>query len=196
MAWNLVVLALLPIIARLKRLFGVLYKSILNYNLYQTTSTDAGDVHEERIYTRVYLITWTSCLTLLLFYLAAREHTITKTYVQPSSMDYEYLRDLYFNDVNCPCTRISIPYKEFVTKLHVNAFHQACSTSVIRSTLIGGNDASHHSTLIICLERWLQIGSLVEFLHIQHIRPTETLCIWQFNQMITKSSVDLVLSSR
>ena len=176
MTWNLVVLALLPIIARLKRLFGVLYKSILNYNLYQTTSTDAVNVHEQRIYTRVYLILWTSCMTLLLLYPAVKERTITKTYVQPSFLDYAYLRDLYFNDINCPCTRISIPYKEFVTELRVNAFHQACSTSVIRFTLIGGNDASHHSTFNICLKRRLQIDSLFEILRIQHTFMIETLC--------------------
>jgi hypothetical protein len=196
MRWNLVVLVLLPVITRLKRRFNIILESILNYNLYQTTSTEEANVHEERMYTRVYVIVFTSCLTLLLFYTAVKEQTITKTYAQPSFMDYEHLRNLYFDDISCPCTRISIPYKEFVTTLRVDTFHQACSTSVIRFTLIGGNDALSHSTSNICPKERMKIGSLTESVYFEHISLEETLCILQFNHMIEKSFVDLVLSSR
>ena len=52
--------------------------------------------------------------------------------------DYEDLLSLYKNDLNCPCTRISIPYNELITELRVNAIHQACSTNLVQMALVAG----------------------------------------------------------
>ena len=101
-------------------------------NLYKTISTDEIDLRQQRIYTRIYIVSFVSCLSVLLFYTAIIERSITKTHTMPSINDYEYLLDLYSDNLNCPCKRISIPYNEFITELQVNAFHQACSTNVIR----------------------------------------------------------------
>ncbi len=107
-------------------------------NLYKTTSTDEIDEQQQRIYTRVYVVLFISCLSVLLFYTVVIERSVTKTHMRPSVMDYEHLLKLYSDGVNCPCTRISIPYNEFVIELRINAFHQACSTNVIRLVVATG----------------------------------------------------------
>ncbi len=110
-------------------------------NLYKTTSTDEIDLRQQRIQTRIYLVLFISCLSVILGYTAIIDRSITKTLVMPSIADYEHLLDFYSVDLNCPCTRISIPYKELITDLRVNAFHQACSTNLIELSLTAGNYA-------------------------------------------------------
>ena len=80
-----------------------------------------------------------ACLCLVLFYTAIAQQSVTNTYRISSIEDYEHLLNLYQNNVNCPCTRISIPYNEFVTELRVDTTHQACSTNFIRIALVAGN---------------------------------------------------------
>jgi len=134
-------------------LFSFIYKSIINMNLFKTTSTDEIDLRQQKIYTRIYLVLFISCLSVLLFYTAIIERSITKIQTTPSIEDYEHLLDLYSDEINCPCTRISIPYNEFVTDLRVNAFHQACSTNLIQESLVAGNYAScdlHLQSIRLC----------------------------------------------
>ena len=122
----------------LKRLCTFVWKSIININLYKTASTDERDLQQQRLYTRIYIITFVGCLCVLLFYTAIIERSVTKTYTISSITDYEYLLNRYTDNINCPCTRISIPYNEFVTDLRVNRMHQACTTSLIEKSLRTG----------------------------------------------------------
>jgi hypothetical protein len=135
----MIILALPSTTSRLNHLFRVIYQSSINMNLYKTTSTDEINVKQQRIYTRVYLALFISCLSVLLFYTAIIERTITETHTLPSITDYEHLLDLHGDDVNCPCTRITIPYNDFITELRVSEFHQACSTSLVQTTFTEGN---------------------------------------------------------
>ncbi len=107
-------------------------------NLYKTISTDEIDLRQQRIYTRIYIVSFVICLSVLLFYTAIIERSITKTHAMSSINDYEYLLDLYSDNLNCPCKHISIPYNEFITELQVNAFHEACSTNVIERAFTTG----------------------------------------------------------
>ncbi len=139
-----IILASPSIATHLKYLLVFIYKSIINVNLYKTTSTDEIDLRQQRIHTKIYLILFISCLSVLLFYTAIIERSITKTQTMPSIDDYKYLMDVYADNLNCPCTRISIPYNEFVTELRVSAFHQACTTKLIQNALAAGNHTQFH----------------------------------------------------
>ncbi|CAF1270304.1 unnamed protein product [Adineta ricciae] len=63
---------------------------------------------------------------------------ITRTYVKPSIEDYEYLYDLHDGNIDCACTKISIPYRSFVTLFNVAAFHEICSTDAVDNSLTVG----------------------------------------------------------
>ncbi|CAF3331713.1 unnamed protein product [Rotaria sp. Silwood1] len=78
-------------------------------------------------------------LSILMFYSSIIGRVIRKTYLQPSIEDYEHLLNLHPDGVDCPCTRISIPYNTFVIQLEVKSYHQACTTDVIEQTLIMGS---------------------------------------------------------
>ena len=123
---------------RFKHLCIVSGKTIININLYKTGSTDEIDLREQRLHTRIYIIMFAACLCLVLFYTAIAQQSVTNTYQISSMEDYEHLLNLPQNNVNCPCTRISIPYNEFVTELRVDTIHQGCSTNLIRMALIAG----------------------------------------------------------
>ncbi len=125
--------------ARRKHLFHIVYKSFINMNLYETTTTDERTIQQQRINTRIYVILLISCLSIILFSMAMIERSITKIHMRPSIEDYEHLLSLDLNDLNCPCTFISIPYNDFVTELYVNEFHEACSRDVITYVLLTGN---------------------------------------------------------
>ncbi|CAF1355935.1 unnamed protein product [Adineta ricciae] len=109
--------ALDPLVARFKHLTSVIYNSITNLNLYKTELTNG--VQLEKIYTRIYILLFTSSLGVLLFYNAVVERSVTKTYPSPSIADYERLLNLYPDNVNCPCAYLAIPYDNFIKELRV-----------------------------------------------------------------------------
>ncbi|CAF4218216.1 unnamed protein product, partial [Rotaria socialis] len=51
---------------------------------------------------------------------------------------YENLLQLPRDDIECPCIKISIPYKVFVAQLNISLYHQVCTMDVIRRTLTTG----------------------------------------------------------
>ncbi len=123
---------------RIINLISSTYKSVKHLNLYQTKIIDEETIKQQRLFTRIYILLFTSVLSVLLFYTAIIERNVSKTIVTPTITEYENLLNIYSNDVNCPCTFISIPYKEFVTDLHVTEFHQACTTDVVGMALKAG----------------------------------------------------------
>ncbi len=76
---------------------------------------------------------------MLLFYTAIVERRISETHLLPSIMDYEKLVDLYSDGVNCPCTYISMPYSEIITKLEVNSFHEMCEPYLVHDIFLSGS---------------------------------------------------------
>ena len=123
---HLLVLALHSINGRLKHVSAVIYRWIININLFQSASTDIKHLQEQRRLTRVYLFVYLVSLGLLLFYSGVIERKIGQTHRLTSIMDYEHLHEQYSDAIQCPCVHISIPYKDFVSELRVQSFHQAC----------------------------------------------------------------------
>lgn len=123
----------------------MIYHSIRQINLYKTRATDQPIIQLQRTYTKLYILLVISSLSILLFYNAIIERSITKTYMLPSVEDYEHLLTLYHGGVHCPCSYITISYDKFVTELRVKAFHQMCSTSALFTIMIAGNDIEFKS---------------------------------------------------
>ncbi|CAF4287047.1 unnamed protein product [Rotaria sp. Silwood2] len=127
------------IASRRKRFLNDLVQTILAINLFKSLTSDRTSEHKQKIYSRVYLILFISILGIVMFYSSIIGRVIRKTHLQPSIEDYEHLLNLHPDGVDCPCTRISIPYNTFVTQLKVDLYHQACTTDVIERTLIMGS---------------------------------------------------------
>ena len=130
--------ALLGLVSSIKQLPYNTVRMIKTLNFFESSFTDAASLRQQRIYTRIYLFLFFGSLSTLVSYSSIVDRTITQSYMLPSIADYEHLLDLYPDSVQCPCTRISIPYDAFVTQLQVTSFHQACTTNVVNSVFNGG----------------------------------------------------------
>lgn len=107
-------------------------------NLFETEEQDELIIKQGRLYTKIYLALFISSLSVILIYVASRQHSMIQTFALNSFEEYELLHKLYQNDINCPCTRISIHYNEFITKLYVGAYHQLCKEKAVQNALFGG----------------------------------------------------------
>jgi hypothetical protein len=107
-----------------------LLQSIRTINVFQSGFVEPARVHKEIVYTRVYLFLFAASLTIVVVYSSFVGGIITKTHLQPSIADYAYLLDRYTDAVNCPCTKISIPYKTFIHPPAIK-FHEVCTSGII-----------------------------------------------------------------
>ncbi|UJR12301.1 hypothetical protein I4U23_016478 [Adineta vaga] len=114
------------------------YQKIRNLNVYQTEITDEENLHQRKIYTRIYLFLYIIVLGIILFRTAFIEHRISKTHYSPSIDDYEQLLSRYSDNLNCPCTHVTIPYNEFITELQVTSYHEACNFKRLYSMTAAG----------------------------------------------------------
>ncbi|CAF3689172.1 unnamed protein product [Adineta steineri] len=95
----------------------IIYVKIKNFNIYETESTDNTLIRQQQIYTRVYLFLYIILLSIVLFYTILIERRISKTQALQSLNESERLLSLYSDDISCPCTYTSIPYRNFITEL-------------------------------------------------------------------------------
>lgn len=109
---------------------------MLTLNLFKSDSSDVATERNERVFTRVYLILLTSTVAAIILYTSCIERTKNEIRTLPSYVDYEELLILYPDSLQCPCTRISISYSAFVTKLDVQSFHPVCTSDLALSELV------------------------------------------------------------
>lgn len=102
-----------------------LYKSVKTLNLFKSTRSDAASIRKEQLYAWIYLLLLGS-FGIPIFYSFMADLIMTKVYSNPSIEEYEDLFNLHGENLVCPCTKISSPYKAFITQLKVNWFHQIC----------------------------------------------------------------------
>ena len=112
-----------------------IFHKIKNLNLFETAEQDESIKREQKIDTKVYLILFMCCLSIILFYTMINERSIIETHLLNSVDEYNLFYDQYENDLNCPCTRISIPYDNFITELYVDRFFQQCEYNSMESIL-------------------------------------------------------------
>ena len=107
-------------------------QSLSTYNLFETLSSTAATQRRERLSTRLYLALMVGCLVIVVFYTGLVERTKTETIHNPSQSTYEYLLTLHTENLQCPCSNISVPYNNFTTRLSVR-FHPVCTSDFVSS---------------------------------------------------------------
>ncbi|UJR07206.1 hypothetical protein I4U23_011494 [Adineta vaga] len=79
--------------------------------------------------TRLYIILFLSCITILIFYTIIQPQQLRKNFNQPSFIDYKQLRTIYGDQLKCSCSRIASTYQQFVNIQPI--FHSICSSQFV-----------------------------------------------------------------
>lgn len=104
-------------------------KMIVELNLFQTipSSTDPKIMRRNRRTTRIYLILLITALFNLSIYTSLRQEKVTINVESPSLSTYSELFVQYPLTLQCPCNRIAIKFKEFISPIEPQ-YHQICSS--------------------------------------------------------------------
>src|SRR5689334_14540100 len=121
---------------RLKSYRNKLKKTILTLNLFPSIppSTQQYDLDTELIATRVYIVSLVISLLILTTYTWQLVVTHVVTIQNPSYTNYSMLFVKYPQTLSCPCSTISIPYREFIRM--DASFHQVCSSAFVTSSWV------------------------------------------------------------
>ena len=100
-------------------LFGFLRAKAINLTLFRTSSfgnrIDRATAELlNRLATRLYICLLIIILIVLFLYTSIDQRTITKTINNPSLLDAQQLQTDYPYTAECPCTRISVRFDQFV----------------------------------------------------------------------------------
>ncbi|CAF1073467.1 unnamed protein product [Adineta steineri] len=106
---------------------------IIEYNVFDTNSTDESVVRTQRWATRLYMLVLSLAMMVLLFYTVLNVSAVQIEIDKPSLSTYFDLYNEYYN-INCPCTQISTLYKEFLQLSYTN--NQICSSEFITTEWI------------------------------------------------------------
>ncbi|CAF3419966.1 unnamed protein product [Rotaria socialis] len=112
----------------------------------EITNADAHLLREQRISTRLYVIslTTTSFILVISTLLSAEKNIITIH--NPSLKVYKELQEKFSTTLNCPCLTNTMPYNQFIVV--ETAMHQICSSSFVSEQWISAlfiPDASRYS---------------------------------------------------
>ena len=109
-----------------------MHQSLLQLNLYRSAVTDETNIRRERLQTRIYISLLFIFVVVLLSYSSLQERAIVETIVAPqNATEYEALRRMYGDALECACSRISLEYETFISKLQVGSFHPVCNSSFV-----------------------------------------------------------------
>jgi hypothetical protein len=121
---------------QLDHIFSKLKRYLSTFNVFPSVppTTDAHELQNERISTRLFVILLTIILTILLLYTSLVNVTRTVNIKNPSLAQYSQLYATYPQTLTCACTTISINYGKF---LHVEcSFHQVCNSIFVTENWI------------------------------------------------------------
>ncbi|CAF4517777.1 unnamed protein product [Rotaria sp. Silwood2] len=124
----------IPMINRVKHFLARVYQSLITMNLFKSTRTNNISQHTERIYKRFYVILMTASIVILLLCTSLNQRSKTETIKAPMNpFEFEQLYRFYSDNLNCPCTQLSISYSNFFSKIEVESFHPVCSSDFVSS---------------------------------------------------------------
>ncbi|CAF0999681.1 unnamed protein product [Adineta steineri] len=105
-------------------------KSMKRLNLFKNVDERMeNSIKQQKLITRVYLVLLTGSILILLFFNSLSTQTITIIDRYPSLNAYNELQIMYTNTVKCPCSKMTIPYRTFISIFPV--LHQVCSSDFI-----------------------------------------------------------------
>ncbi|CAF3888438.1 unnamed protein product [Rotaria sp. Silwood1] len=100
---------------------------IRNWNLYN--DDDELNLSAQLLSTRVFIVTLSLALFMILSFTAAIPQSRAITVDSPSVSDFENITNRYPNAFTCRCSQMSFPYKQFFS--FNPQFHQVCSSDLI-----------------------------------------------------------------
>ena len=104
-------------------------KALPGLNLFATGSTDMVTLRQERMSTRIYLLLLLSSIIVIIIYTVAPTNMINQRIDSPPSSAYQALLARHGSSLHCPCTQISLPYRDLLVS---NAtYHQVCSSDFV-----------------------------------------------------------------
>lgn len=135
-----------PIIRNILRKINVFLIQFTMYN--DSQDHDQERIRQGRVATRLYLVLMIIATFILVLYTTQSTQTISVNVQNPTQEQYEKMQEYHSSTLKCPCTTISIPYKNFLQI--VPTYHQLCSSTLVSSdfynslgssiSLLGGID--------------------------------------------------------
>jgi hypothetical protein len=101
-----------------------------SYNLFEIPSSTIHTQRREILTTRLYLALLITSSITMLFYTGLVVRTKTETVSFPSQSTYESLQSLYSDTLQCPCSNISMSYKNVTIYLNAT-FHPICLSDFV-----------------------------------------------------------------
>lgn len=111
-------------------------RAIWHFNLFESVppSQDESILRQQRLSTSLFIILFVVFLIILTIYTSQVTALQSITINNPSYSLYMQLYTQYPNTLTCPCTRISVPYKNYV---QLNAsYHEVCTSSFVEDKWI------------------------------------------------------------
>jgi len=108
-------------------------KFVLSLNLFYKINSNEIEIQTQRQITRFYLIVYTTILITVYLYSTLSERRIVKTVLSPSLSTYQQLQTI--PDLQCSCSRLSIPYSSFFSFVRPT-LHEVCSSDFITQNWI------------------------------------------------------------
>ena len=116
-------------IIRLRSLLDSIRKSLLNLNLFKSSSRNIETMRRQRIVTRLFLLCLVVSLVIYSLFAFVSTQTKTITVYSPSLSDFNRLWQIHSDSLYCPCSQIAISYSDFIEIVPI--FHQLCSSGII-----------------------------------------------------------------
>ncbi|CAF1490320.1 unnamed protein product [Adineta ricciae] len=105
------------------------WKKLVNLNLFDTETDDNHTKRNEILSTRIFVVLLILFLLLFILYQLLTYHSTLITVDKPTVQQYKNIEIEFSNSLQCPCTNISIPYKEFA---NITAkFYEICASDFI-----------------------------------------------------------------
>ncbi|CAF1249178.1 unnamed protein product, partial [Didymodactylos carnosus] len=116
---------------RIRLLWSRIKNEIRTFNIFRNPEKKTTyDLNNQYYATRLFILCLTISMVILIIYTTLTTVTITVKVKQPtSSVFLHQLYPKYSQTLSCPCTQISIEYKEFIS--FQPTFHQVCSSDFI-----------------------------------------------------------------
>ncbi|CAF1054227.1 unnamed protein product [Adineta steineri] len=121
-----VILPEIPMKTRWKQLTEKIVNFIRKLNIFQSGSNDEHIKQNEILSTRFYFIALPILLTIFGVYLSLDKQIKIITIDNPTQNQYEQLKNNLFDNLQCPCSHISIKYNTFI--IFQPRYHQICSS--------------------------------------------------------------------
>ena len=110
----------------------IIFRYLTNLNLFPSVplSNDQAELRTQRISTRVFILSLTLSLAVLVLYTCTVTFIKTVTVKQPTLNQFTDLYQQYPQTLTCPCTNISTNYETFI---QINqTMHQVCTSAFLQ----------------------------------------------------------------